>query len=222
LEVNLRRPKIITIDGPAGAGKSTVAKKVAELFGYLHLDSGAIYRAIGYACKEKGVNLKDEKSVLKVAKGLSIQLKGDRVYLNGVDVTNKIRTPEGGVLASQVAQFPSVRELVVKLLRKMAEGKEVVIDGRDAGSYIFPDAPLKIYLTAAPEERARRRFKELKKKGFNVSYQEILKEIIERDEKDRNRSFAPLTVPEGAVVIDTTGKSLEQVLSEVEKLINDP
>jgi len=218
----LRRPKIITIDGPAGAGKSTVAKKVAELFGYLHLDSGAIYRAIGYACKEKGVNLKDEKSVLKVAKGLSIQLKGDRVYLNGVDVTNKIRTPEGGVLASQVAQFPSVRELVVKLLRKMAEGKEVVIDGRDAGSYIFPDAPLKIYLTAAPEERARRRFKELKKKGFNVSYQEILKEIIERDEKDRNRSFAPLTVPEGAVVIDTTGKSLEQVLSEVEKLINDP
>ena len=218
----MRRPKIITIDGPAGAGKSTVAKKVAELFGYLHLDSGAIYRAIGYACKEKGVNLKDEKSVLKVAKGLSIQLKGDRVYLNGVDVTNKIRTPEGGVLASQVAQFPSVRELVVKLLRKMAEGKEVVIDGRDAGSYIFPDAPLKIYLTAAPEERARRRFKELKKKGFNVSYQEILKEIIERDEKDRNRSFAPLTVPEGAVVIDTTGKSLEQVLSEVEKLINDP
>ena len=218
----MRRPKIITIDGPAGAGKSTVAKKVAELFGYLHLDSGAIYRAIGYACKEKGVNLKDEKSVLKVAKGLSIQLKGDRVYLNGVDVTNKIRTPEGGVLASQVAQFPSVRELVVKLLRKMAEGKEVVIDGRDAGSYIFPDAPLKIYLTAAPEERARRRFKELKKKGFNVSYQEILKEIIERDEKDRNRSFAPLTVPEGAVVIDTTGKSLEQVLFEVEKLINDP
>ena len=218
----MRRPKIITIDGPAGAGKSTVAKKVAELFGYLHLDSGAIYRAIGYACKEKGVNLKDEKSVLKVAKGLSIQLKGDRVYLNGVDVTNKIRTPEGGVLASQVAQFPSVRELVVKLLRKMAEGKEVVIDGRDAGSYIFPDAPLKIYLTAAPEERARRRFEELKKKGFNVSYQEILKEIIERDEKDRNRSFAPLTVPEGAVVIDTTGKSLKQVLSEVEKLINDP
>ena len=218
----MRRPKIITIDGPAGAGKSTVAKKVAELFGYFHLDSGAIYRAIGYACKEKGVNLKDEKSVLKVAKGLSIQLKGDRVYLNGVDVTNKIRTPQGGVLASQVAQFPSVRELVVKLLREMAEGKEVVIDGRDAGSYIFPDAPLKIYLTAAPEERARRRFKELKKKGFNVSYQEILKEIIERDEKDRNRSFAPLTVPEGAVVIDTTGKSLEQVLFEVEKLINDP
>jgi len=213
-------PEIVTIDGPAGAGKSTLAREIAKRFGYLHLDSGAVYRAIGYACKLKGVNLDDEGEVLKVAGNLKVELKGSRVFLNGRDVTEAIRTPEGGILASKVARFREVREVVVNLLRKMAEGKKVVIDGRDAGSYIFPKADLKIYLTASPEERARRRFKELKEKGFNVSYEEVLKEVIERDESDRNRPFAPLTVPEGAVVIDTTGKSMEEVLEEVGKLID--
>ncbi|MEO2083396.1 MAG: (d)CMP kinase [Desulfurobacteriaceae bacterium] len=216
----MNSPEIVTIDGPAGAGKSTLAREIAKKFGYLHLDSGAVYRAIGYACKLKGVNLDDESEVLKVAGNLKVELKGSRVFLNGRDVTEAIRTPEGGILASKVARFREVREVVVNLLRKMAEGKKVVIDGRDAGSYIFPKADLKIYLTASPEERARRRFKELKKKGFNVSYKEVLKEVIERDESDRNRPFAPLTVPEGAVVIDTTGKNLEEVLEEVGRLID--
>jgi len=217
----LINPKIITIDGPAGAGKSTLAKEIAKRFGYLHLDSGALYRAIGYGCKLAGVDLKNREAVLKVAENLKVELLPDgRVLLNGKDVTAKIRTPEGGLLASQVAQFPEVREIVVKLLRKMAEGKKIVIDGRDAGTYIFPNAELKIYLTASPEERARRRYEELKKKGYSVTYEEVLKEVIERDRQDENRPFAPLRVPDGAVVIDTTGKTLEEVLSEVEKLID--
>ncbi len=212
--------RVITIDGPAGAGKSTIAKEIAKRFRFTHLDSGAIYRTIGVACKEVGVNLEDEKAVLGVARKLQIELKGDRVLLNGEDITEKIRTPEGGFLASKVAQFKEVREIVVKILREIAKGKRVVTDGRDAGTYIFPEADLKIYLTASPEERARRRYNELIEKGFNVSYEEILKEVIERDERDRKRKFAPLVIPEGAVVIDTTGKTIEDVLSEVSQLIN--
>ena len=212
--------RIITIDGPAGAGKSTIAKEIAKRFGFTHLDSGAIYRTIGVVCKEAGVNLEDEKAVLGVAKKLQIELKGDRVLLAGEDITEKIRTPEGGFLASKVAQFKEVREIVVKILRDIAIGKRVVIDGRDAGTYIFPEADLKIYLTASPEERAKRRYEELIKKGFDVSYEEILKEVIERDERDKKRKFAPLVIPEGAVIIDTTGKTIEDVLSEVSQLIN--
>ncbi len=212
--------RIITIDGPAGAGKSTIAKEIAKRFGFTHLDSGAIYRAIGVACKEIGINLEDEKAVLGVAQKLQIELKEGRVLLDGEDITEKIRTPEGGFLASKVAQFKEVREIVVKILREIAKGKRVVTDGRDAGTYIFPEADLKIYLTASPEERARRRYEELLKKGFNVSYEEILKEVIERDERDKNRKFAPLVIPEGAVIIDTTGKTIEDVLSEVSQLIN--
>jgi len=213
------RPRIITIDGPAGAGKSSLAKEIAKRFGYTHLDSGALYRTIGVAAKEAGVNLADEKAVVELAKKLKIELKENRVFLNGKEITEKIRTPEAGTLASQVAQHREVREVVVKILRKLAEGKEVVIDGRDAGSYIFPEAELKIYLTASPEERAERRYRELLQKGFKVSYKEVLKEVIERDRKDASREFAPLTIPEGAVVIDSSGKSLEEVLKEVKELI---
>ncbi|ADY73062.1 Cytidylate kinase [Desulfurobacterium thermolithotrophum DSM 11699] len=212
--------KIITIDGPAGAGKSSIAKEIAKRFGFTHLDSGAIYRTIGIACKKAGVNLENEKEVLEVAKKIRIELKEGKVFLNGNNVTEEIRTPEGGMLASKVAQFKEVREIVVKILRELAKGKKIVIDGRDAGTYIFPEADLKIYLTASPEERARRRYKELLKRGFNVSFNDILKEVIERDKRDKNRKFAPLVIPDGAVIIDTTEKNLEEVLLKIFELIN--
>ena len=216
----MKLPQIITIDGPAGAGKSTLAKEIAKRFGYVHLDSGALYRAIGYGCRELGVDLKDEEAVVRAAERFQIELLPDgRVVLNGRDVTERIRSPEGGILASQVAQYPGVREVVVKILRKLARGKKVVIDGRDAGTYIFPDAQLKIFLTASPEERARRRYRELLKKGYRVTYEDVLREVIERDKSDRNRKFAPLKVPERAVIIDTTGKNLEQVVEEVRDLL---
>lgn len=214
------KPRIITIDGPAGAGKSTVAKEIAKRFGYVHLDSGAVYRALGFFCKSKGINLTNKEKVLKAIKDVNVELlPNGKVFVNGKDVTKEIRTPEGGILASQVAQYPEVRELVVELLRKMAVGKRIVIDGRDAGTYIFPEADLKIYLTASPEERARRRYKELKEKGFDVTFEDVLKEVLERDRKDENRKFAPLKIPNGAVVIDTTGKNLEEVLEEISNLI---
>ena len=216
----MKNPRIITIDGPAGAGKSTLAKEIAQKFGYQHLDSGALYRAIGVACKRAGVDLTEQEKVLEVARKLKVELRGNRVLVNGEDFTREIRTPEAGVLASRVAQFPQVREIVVKILRETAKGKKVVIDGRDAGTYIFPEAELKIYLTASPEERAKRGYKELTEKGFKVTYEEVLREIISRDESDRNRAFAPLTIPEGAVIIDSTGKSLREILRTVKELID--
>ncbi|WP_456457057.1 (d)CMP kinase [Thermovibrio sp.] len=214
------KPKIITIDGPAGAGKSTLAREIAKRFGYFYLDSGALYRAIGYACKQKGVNLESQKEVLNCAKKLNLKLQANKVLLNGADVSSEIRTPEAGLLASKVAKHPKVRELVIEFLRKEAEGKKVVIDGRDAGTYIFPEAQLKIFLTASPEERARRRYKELINKGFKVSYDQVLKEINERDELDKKRETAPLKIPEGALIIDTTNKRIEDLIKELLPLID--
>ncbi|SNR78334.1 (d)CMP kinase [Desulfurobacterium atlanticum] len=210
----------ITIDGPAGAGKSTVAKILARKLGFLHLDSGAVYRAIGYGAKEAGVDVDDESAVSEFAKTVNVDIDNGRVFLNGKDITEKIRTPEGGVLASKVARFPEVREKVIEILREIAKDKKVITDGRDAGTNIFPDADVKIFLTASCEERAKRRYEELKKKGFNISYDEILKEITSRDNQDKNRKVAPLTVPEGAVVIDTTGKSVDEVVAEIEKVVS--
>ena len=212
--------KVITIDGPAGAGKSSIAKAISRDMGFIHVDSGALYRAIGVICKEKGVDLKSEEEVVKVASSLNVEFKGERIFIDGIDFSTKVRTPEAGALASTVARFKGVRDVVVRLIREFASGKKIVIDGRDAGSFIFPDAGVKIYLTASPEERAKRRYKELTEKGFRISYEEILKDVLERDRSDREREFAPLVIPEGAVVIDTTGKSFEEVLSEVKKVID--
>jgi len=211
----------ITIDGPAGAGKSTVAKILARKLGFLHLDSGAVYRAIGYAAKKGGVNLDDEVAITEFLKKITVDIDKGKVFLNGEDITEEIRTPEGGSLASKVARFLSVRKEVIEILRKIASNKKVITDGRDAGTNIFPDAQVKVFLTASPEERAKRRYKELKSKGFNIKYEDILNEIIERDNQDKNRKVAPLTVPEGAIVIDTTGKTVDEVVSLIEKIVRE-
>jgi cytidylate kinase len=210
---------VVTVDGPAGAGKSTIAKKFVEEFGFVHLDSGAVYRTIGILCKEKGVNPEDESSVVRLLESVEIEVKSEGVFVNGENYEGKIRTLEGGRLASVVAKHPKVRERVVKILRKSAVGKRVVVDGRDAGTNIFPDAQVKIFLTASSEERARRRYQELKNRGEKVSYEEVLEEVKRRDREDTNRKVAPLRIPEGAVKIDTSEKSIEQVWEEVKNLV---
>ncbi|WP_457567414.1 (d)CMP kinase [Desulfurobacterium sp.] len=215
--------KKITIDGPAGAGKSTIAKVLAKKFGFLHLDSGAVYRAIGVAAQEAGVNLDDEKEIASFVRTLQIKLEDDgKIFVNGKNFTDRIRTPEGGILASKVARFSDVRKKVVEVLRETAKGRKVITDGRDAGTNIFPDAELKIFLTASAHERARRRYEELKSKGFDVSFEQVLKEVLDRDYQDKNRKVAPLVVPPDAVVIDTTGKTVDQVVGEIEMLLERP
>ncbi len=216
---------IIAIDGPAGSGKSTIAKMLAKELGYTYIDTGAMYRAVALKVKEKGINPENEEDVVKLMKNTKINLKPDtkgvKVFLDGVDVSDKIRTEEIGKIASKIARHPQVRKILVQMQRQLGkEAKNVVIEGRDTGTVIFPDADVKIFLTASPEVRAERRFKELKEKGINVDYQQILKEVKERDFLDTTRKDSPLKPAEDAVIIDTTNKSLEEVFKEILGIVN--
>ncbi len=215
---------IIAIDGPAGCGKSTIAKMIAKKLGYTYIDTGAMYRAVALKLKRENVNPDDLKAVLKVMEDTDIQLKpaenGVKVFLDGEDVSDQIRTEEIGKIASQIARYPQVRKVLVKMQRHLGEkAKNAVIEGRDAGTVIFPDADVKIFLTAKPEVRAERRYKELKEKGLDVSYEEILKQVKERDYLDETRKDSPLKPAEDAVIIDTSNKSIEQVFNEVMEVI---
>jgi len=217
---------IITIDGPAGSGKSTIAKMIAKELGFTYIDTGAMYRAVALKIKRSGVDPDDPLSVVKVLQSTQIDLipseNGVKVFLDGEDVSGLIRTEEIGKLASKIARHPQVRKILVRMQRKLGEkAKNAVLEGRDTGTVIFPDADIKFFFTASPEVRAERRFKELKEKGINVSYSDILKEIKERDRLDETREDSPLKPAEDAVVIDTTGKSLHQVFREVLQIIKE-
>ncbi|OAG28420.1 (d)CMP kinase [Thermodesulfatator autotrophicus] len=225
------RPKglLITIDGPAGAGKSTVAKKLAQKLGYLYLDTGAMYRVVALAAKRLGLDFQDEERLGELAKTLDFKLvpreNGVSVFLGEEDVSQAIRTPEIDRLSSVVARVPGVREALKT--RQQAIGKEggVIAEGRDMGSVVFPDAEIKFFITASLEARARRRYKEQKQKGLNISFEEVLTNLRERDERDSKREVAPLVIPEGAIIIDTSELSPEQVLDmvlkEIEKVKKD-
>jgi len=217
---------IITIDGPAGSGKSTIAKMIAKELGFTYIDTGAMYRAVALKIKRSGVYPDDPLSVVKVLQSTQIDLipseNGVKVFLDGEDVSGLIRTEEIGKLASKIARHPQVRKILVRMQRKLGEkAKNAVLEGRDTGTIIFPDADIKFFFTASPEVRAERRFKELKEKGINVSFSDILKEIKERDRLDETREDSPLRPAEDAVIIDTTGKSLHQVFREVLQIIKE-
>ncbi|NLW64791.1 MAG: (d)CMP kinase [Clostridiales bacterium] len=205
----------VAIDGPSGAGKSTIAKMCAEKLGFLYVDTGAIYRTVGLAAKRAGIASKDAEGVSALLPGLDITMCHDesglqRMVLCGDDVTEEIRMPEVSIYASDVSAMPHVRAFLLEMQRGLAQTHNVIMDGRDIGTVVLPDAELKIFLTAQPEERAKRRYDELLIKGVKTTYEEVLKDIQYRDKNDSSRSSAPLKPAENAVMIDTTGNSLEE------------
>ena len=219
----------IAIDGPAGAGKSTLARALARELGYLYVDTGAIYRTVALRAREAGADPSDPEQVAPLLEDLDLRMDygGDgvqRMYLSGRDVTEAIRENEISALASQVAALPAVREFLLDFQRKQAREHDVVMDGRDIGTVVLPQAGVKIFLTAAPEARARRRTAELLQRGQDADFDEILREIRQRDEQDENRPVAPLRQAEDAALLDTTNLdlkgSLEALLTLVLSLIH--
>ncbi len=208
---------IITIDGPAGAGKSTAARMLADRLGFEFLDTGAMYRAVAWACVDRSVDLNDANAVSETAAGISIQFEEDRIICNGRDVTTKIRSAKASHAASIVAAVPAVRLEMVRLQRESAAGHNYVTEGRDQGSEVFPDSECKFFLTADPQERAERRLLELRKSGQSGSIDEVLSQIVDRDERDRSREIGPLVKAADAVEVDTSGKTIEQVVDFLEQ-----
>jgi len=212
------RPLIIAIDGPSGAGKGTVARAVAAELRYRHVDSGAMYRAVGWKALRDGIALDDEAAVAKVAE-TPIEISPSRVAIGGRDVTREIRTPEIDRAAASVARLPRVRTVLVARLRAMGEDGEIVMEGRDIGTVVFPDADVKVYLDAAPEERARRRASDPAHSGGPTAVADVGTLLAERDRSDSTRAASPLYAAPDAVVVDTTGKSVDAVVREVMSVI---
>ena len=211
--------KIIAVDGPAGAGKSTVCKLAAKKLSYTYIDTGAMYRAIGLKVLQRGGNCSDENFVIDAARDVDIRLdEAARVFLDGVDVTGKIRTPEVGKAASDVAKLGFVRKKLTELQREMAANGSVIMDGRDIGTQVLPNADLKIFLTASVDERARRRFEELKAKNSAADFDKIRDEIILRDKQDSEREIAPLAQADDAILLDTTNMTIDEVVEKILEL----
>jgi cytidylate kinase len=211
---------VIAVDGPAGAGKSTIAKIIAKDLNINYIDTGAMYRAITYKCLSNNIDINNEEAVKEIAKQTDIDFKDNNIYLDGKIVNDEIRTIEVSNNVSNVAKIKEVRYLMVDVQREIGKRNSVILDGRDIGSYVFPNADYKFFLVATPEERGKRRHKELIEKGYEVSLEEIISDIIKRDEIDSNREFAPLVKAEDAIEIDTTGKGIEQVVQSVIEKIN--
>jgi len=214
----MHRP-IIAIDGPAGSGKSTVAKIIADKLGYTYIDTGAMYRAVALKSIEAGIPLDEPDKIVELANRMDIQFRQvddtRRIFADGQDVTEAIRTPDATRLSSPVSAIPGVRHRLVQIQRDMGKAGGIVMEGRDIGTYVFPNAQVKIFLTASAEERARRRCKDLERAGVKCDQEQVAKEIKERDERDSTRAMAPLKQAEDAVLINTDGMSIEEVVEEI-------
>ncbi len=206
---------VIAVDGPAGAGKSTIAKIVADKLNINYIDTGAMYRAITYKVLQNNVDVNDESAIVELAKNSDIDFKDNNIYLDGKILKEEIRTPEVSNNVSNIAQIKDVRYLMVDVQREIGNRSSVILDGRDIGSYVFPNADYKFFLVASPNERGERRYKELVKKGYDITLDEVIKDVIRRDEIDSNREFAPLVKANDAIEIDTTGKSIDNVVDLV-------
>ncbi len=216
----------IAIDGPAGAGKSTIARRVAADLSIIYVDTGAMYRAIGAYAIRKGVDTKDAEKVAALLPEISLELtyseeQGQRIFLNGEDVSTEIRLPEMGMAASNVSAIPQVRAFLLEQQRGMAKRQSVIMDGRDIGTVVLPDAEVKIFLTASPEERAKRRWKEFQEKGLSDSYEDILADVLRRDEQDMNRPIAPLKQADDAVLLDSTALNFAETVEKVKEIIKE-
>ena len=214
----------IAIDGPGGAGKSTVAKALAGKYGFAYVDTGAIYRTIGLAVLRAGASPTDEDQVEPVLRSSSVDLDYDEtglqhMLLNGEDVSREIRLPEISSYASKVSAHPAVRAALLELQREQARKRSVVMDGRDIGTVVLPDATLKIFLTASPEVRAQRRYDELRQRGTPQPYEEVFREMQERDLRDTTRAAAPLKPAPDAVTVDTSELNFEEVITELSRLV---
>lgn len=212
---------IVTIDGPAGSGKSTAARELARRLGFDFLDTGAMYRGVALACLGRSVDLDDEEAVGEIARHISIVFPGNRVFVDGEDVTEEIRTPEVTQASSVVAANRHVRSELAELQRKAAAGRNIVSEGRDQGTVVFPEAECKFFLTADPAERALRRQRDLAQRGRDVPLDDVVAQLRDRDQRDETRTVAPLRPAADAVRIDTSRMSPEEVLATVERIVRD-
>ena len=215
----------IAVDGPAGAGKSTIAKLVAKKLGFIYVDTGAMYRAMALYFLRNGIKASEEEKIAEACKEILVSLEYEngeqQVLLNGENVNGFIRTEEVGMMTSDTSKYPAVRAKLMDLQRELAKTKNVIMDGRDIGTCVLPDADLKIYLTASAQERARRRYKELVEKGVSCDFEQIKKDIIARDEQDMNREIAPLKRAEDAVLVDASDMTIEEVVARFLELYRE-
>jgi len=208
---------VITIDGPSGSGKGTIADLLARRLSWAVLDSGALYRIVGYCAVREGISFESADKIAKIAKEMQVTFDQGRVLLDGVDVSNDIRTETAGNNASKSAAIPAVRAALLQWQRDCARGKGLVADGRDMGTVVFPEATLKVFLTASAGERANRRYKQLKEKGIDANISGLTLEIEERDKRDRERSVSPLVPADSAIIIDSTTMGIDEVVEYIYK-----
>lgn len=216
----------VAIDGPAGAGKSTISKAAAKELGFIYIDTGALYRTVGLNALRSGADIENPESIKKtLTPDLLVELRfidgEQKMFLNGEDVSKEIRTPEASMAASKVSAVPAVREYLFDLQKKLAHENNCIMDGRDIGTVVLPDAKVKIFLTASPESRAKRRFDELIEKGMDVKFEDVLSDMKERDYNDSHRAIAPLKPASDAILLDTSGFELEKSVALIIKTIKE-
>jgi cytidylate kinase len=223
VEASKRKRLTIAIDGPSGAGKSTVARLLAKRLGYVYIDTGAMYRSVAFRVKEKSISLKDESALNQLASSLHIAFvtEGEQthVFCDGEDITSAIRTPEISRLASSISKQKGVRKALVQMQREMGKEGGVILEGRDIGTVVFPGAEVKFYLDAESDERVRRRYDEMVEKGVKVDFKETEEELVQRDHNDMHRIHSPLKKADGALFIDSTHRSVEEVVEEMVRMV---
>jgi len=216
---------IIGIDGPAGSGKGTVTKKIANKLGLINIDTGSTYRCVALEVLNRNINIEDKEKIIEVAKNIEIEIRplpdGDRIFLNGKEVTKEIRSKEVTEVVSPVSSIKEVRFAMVELQRKLAEGKNIIMEGRDICTYVFPNADVKIYLDASIEERAKRRYKENQEKNIDMTYEEVYENIRKRDENDKTKEVGALKIAEDSIIVDTTNLTIDEVVEKIIGIIKE-